>query len=266
MRIAIENVGNAVKPIDLKRVVVAINKQLADFQKFWGVQATCQLGASSTANAVIYLQKNVDVDGVLGYHDLTAAGKPFGVVFTSLSEKLGEPWSATLSHEVLEMVADPEANRYAVGSHPSEDRVVFYWYEVCDPVQDETYTVDGVAVSNFVLPLYFTPVDEANNLTRNDFMRATGRKGGALSSLWLAPGGYAGFFDPESGEHEVVFADQRSKARHAARQGLGSARRASKYRTLTEPPSEQTAPVEVAEEVVEAPKAAKAAKAKAKKK
>ena len=137
--------------------------------------------------------------------------------------------------------------------------MVFYWYEVCDPVQDESYIVDGVAVSNFVLPLYFTPADEENNLARNDFMRVTGRKGGALSSLWLAPGGYAGFFDPESGEHEMVFADQRSKARQAARQGLGSARRASKYRTLTEPPSEQVAPVvEAPEEVIEKPKVARA--------
>src|SRR5436190_15611976 len=29
-------------------------------------------------------------------------------------------------------------------------------YEMCDAVQDESYEVDGVEVSNFLLPLYFT--------------------------------------------------------------------------------------------------------------
>ena len=47
MRIAIENVGNAVRPVDLRKAVVALNKQLADFGKFWSVSDSCQIGASS---------------------------------------------------------------------------------------------------------------------------------------------------------------------------------------------------------------------------
>jgi hypothetical protein len=230
MRIAIENVSSAVKPTDLRKVIVALNKQLVDFGKFWNISASCQVGASSSADATIYLMKDLTDDGYLGYHSVTAEGRPYGVVLTALSERLGEPWSVTLSHEVLELAVDPEANRYAIGTHPSEDRNVFYWYEVCDAVQAEDYVQNGVRVSNFVLPLYFTPIDEVGSLSKSDFMRITGRKGGTLSSLWLTSGGYAGYYDPVTGTDDTVFADKLSKERYQIRQGAGKDRRAAKYR------------------------------------
>ena len=41
--------------------------------------------------------------------------------------------------------------------------------EVCDPVEDQTYQLDGVQVSDFALPSYFGagpgPWDEADRLT-----------------------------------------------------------------------------------------------------
>jgi hypothetical protein len=70
-------------------------------------------------------------------------------------------------------------------------------------VQAETYEIDGVAVSNFVLPLYFTGGDEIGG--RNDFL---GRpyKGKTLRSFGVNPGGYVGFFDPEKGDHDTFTA------------------------------------------------------------
>ena len=54
-------------------------------------------------------------------------------------------------------------------AHPADPKKeVFHWYEMCDAVQDEGYKVDGVWVSNFVLPLYFTPDPEEGG--RNDFL------------------------------------------------------------------------------------------------
>ena len=40
-------------------------------------------------------------------------------------------------------------------------------YGICDAVQAESYRVDSIDVSNFVLPLYFTGDDELGG--RNDF-------------------------------------------------------------------------------------------------
>ena len=69
-------------------------------------------------------------------------------------------------------------NCYARRPHPKKrERTVFHWREMCDAVQAETYTIDDVEVSNFVLPLYFTPASER---TRR------GRLGGATATR--APG------------------------------------------------------------------------------
>jgi hypothetical protein len=70
-----------------------------------------------------------------------------------------------------------------------------HWYELCDAVQQSLYEIDGVAVSNFVLPHYFTQGDERRN--HNDFL------GTGLRSFGLSKGGYVGFFDPETGKHET---------------------------------------------------------------
>ncbi len=67
--------------------------------------------------------------------------------------------SATLSHEVCEMIGDRYANGFSVGPQISAGNM--YCQELCDPVEDGTYaiTVDGysVGVSNFVFPSWFNP-------------------------------------------------------------------------------------------------------------
>jgi hypothetical protein len=59
--------------------------------------------------------------GALGYHDRNFSGIPFGFVFTELSREIGENWSVTLSHEALELIADPEVNLLVMGPHPNPD-------------------------------------------------------------------------------------------------------------------------------------------------
>ena len=196
---------------DVQRTLRAVNRQMSeDFKRYWhrdvelrlegwtGAQPNAKMPIDMRGDAVLYLWDEEDVDDALGYHALNGAGVPFGFVFTRLSEQLGEPWSVTLSHEVLEMAIDPEANLLAQGPHPdpSEDgRIVYHWYELCDVVQGHTYEIDGVEVADFVLPLYFTEGDEHQN--HNDFL------GTSLPSFRVGEGGYAGFFDPETGRHET---------------------------------------------------------------
>lgn len=69
-----------------------------------------------------------------------------------------------------------------------------------DAVQAETYTIDGVAVSNFVLPLYFTVEEELGG--RNDFLGQS-HNGKTLPSFGINPGGYVGFFNPATGNHKT---------------------------------------------------------------
>ena len=235
---------------EIHRVVRAVNRQIEeDFRPYWRLGAMVRLEgrsmkAPSTAtmldmrgDAILYLWDEVDVDGALGYHDANARGIPYGFVFTELSRELDEPWSVTFSHEALELIADPQVNLLVMGPHPADaDRTVFHWYEMSDAVQTETYDIDHVAVSNFVLPLYFTGSDEPGG--RNDFLgRAHGGK--ALNSFGVNPGGYVGFYDPDSGEHETFTrrGDRVAAKRLALKGEARTARRAARYTRFTEPPA-----------------------------
>jgi hypothetical protein len=144
---------------------------------------------------------------------------PFGFVFTELSQQLGENWTVTFSHEALELIADPEVNLLVMGPHPDDqNKYVFYWYEMCDAVQGQTYSIDGVEVSNFVLPLYFTGDEEVSG--RNDFLCRE-----PLTSFGVSHGGYVGFFNPETGQMEAIFGSTAAEARAAKVMQLGVGRR-----------------------------------------
>jgi subtilisin family serine protease len=231
---------SALPDSELQRVIRAINRQIEeDFFPYWSMGASLRLeGTTADApdtdrledmrgDAVIYVWDTVDVSTVLGFHDRNHRGIPFGFVFTELSEELGEPWSVTLSHEALELIADPEVNLLVKGPHPEDPTVeVFHWFEMCDAVQAESYKIDGVLVSNFVLPLYFTVQDEI--ASRNDFL-GTFKGRGALQSFGVAPGGYVGFFNHETGKHERFFGNEEAKKRNAIKAKAKSARRAIRY-------------------------------------
>jgi hypothetical protein len=220
----------------------AVNRQIThDFSPHWHLGAELRLEGpvgkdpSSRAlrelrgDAIIYLWDDVDVDDALGYHDTNKRGVPFGFVFTELVKQIDEPWTVTLSHEALELIADPEVNLLVAGPHPGDPEAeVFHWYEMCDAVQDETYRVDGIPVSNFVLPLYFTPYAEEGG--RNDFL---GRLHGGrpLPSFGINPGGYIGFYNPATGKHETfaLAGDQRARRRQQVKSKGQMARRAARH-------------------------------------
>jgi hypothetical protein len=224
-------------------VIRAINRQIReDFEPYWSLGATLRLEGTRSADpdpqspadmrgdAVIYLYDKADVPGALGYHALNNPGIPFGFIFLDITEELGEEWSVTLSHEALELIGDPEVNLLVVGPHPdpNQDRDVFFWYEMCDAVQDETYEIDGIEVSNFVLPLYFTGGDEFTG--RNDFL-GTPNNGSPLISFGVNPGGYVGFYDPELKKDDTysLLADKKAKKRMQIKSKGESTRRSVRY-------------------------------------
>ena len=246
MIISVVNHSNGqVTDEELQIAIRAINRQInEDFAPYWSLPATLRLEGRSTedpdriqvpdmrGDAVLYLWDEVDVSGALGYHFQNFRGIPFGFVFTALAQDLGEPWSVTLSHEALELIGDPQTNLLVIGPHPMENRDVFHWYEMCDAVQAETYEIDGIAVSNFLLPLYFTGTRDADEPgARNDFLgKAFG--GQTLKSFGLNPGGYIGFFDPELGDHDTfaIQGDTTALMRLEIKSRAKEARRSVRYR------------------------------------
>ena len=236
----------------VQRAIRAVNRQIAeDFEPYWGMSATLRLeGHAGPAHhaipepdiqhaidmrgdAVLYLWHPTDVRGALGYHVNKFLGIPYGFVFPEISRAVAEPWTSSLSHEALELIADPEVNRLVMGPHPAKpNTTVFHWYEVCDAVQTETYEIDGVPLSNFVLPLYFTNSEETGS--RNDFL-GRAYQGRTLRSFSANPGGYVGYFDPATGQNEAFFleGDGVGVRRMQIKQQLGLARRSRRYQYRT---------------------------------
>ena len=229
----------------LQVAIRAINRQIAhDFEPYWSLAAELRLEGRGTSkptthtiadmrgDAVLYVWDELDVDDAEGYHERNDRGIPYGFVFVELAGKLAEDWSVTLSHEALELIGDPETNLLVVGPNPEDRRRnVFHWYEMCDAVQDEHYEVDGVQVSNFVLPLYFTSSDERGG--RNDFLGRT-YEGKALQSFGVNPGGYLGFYDPRKRKNTQFCAkgDARAEQRMLIKRKAKGTRRAIRYSRL----------------------------------
>jgi hypothetical protein len=227
---------------EVQSAIRAVNRQIAeDFEPHWSMGATLRLEGRLTedpdlrlmamnmrGDAILYLEDSFNPDdSPLGYHNRNYAGIPYGFVYTELADLLGEPWQVTLSHEALELLADPEVNLLVMGPHPDEpERLVFHWYEMCDAVQAEHYVIDGEPVSNFVLPLYFTEEHETQG--RNEFLGTT-TDGRQLNSFSINPGGYVGYFDPQTGQHENSFANDTARNRFELKSQLGLTRRGVRY-------------------------------------
>jgi len=228
MIISIINRSHRLKDEQVQNAIRAINRQVAeDFEPYWSFGATLRLEGAVGArpdkqtladlrgDAILYLWDESDVEEALGYHDANFRGIPYGFVFTELCRELGDDWTTTLSHEALELIGDAQSNLLVQGPHPEyPEREVFHWFEMCDAVQSDSYEIDGIRVSNFVLPLYFTVGEQEGG--RNDFLGRLHR-GKGLQSFGVRPGGYIGFYDPQKNAHDtyVVASDKKAKRRLA---------------------------------------------------
>ena len=174
----------------LKRVVMpAMQKQITrDFEPVWGWGANLKFNASRFDMKMIIRDHARGSD--LGYH--IEGGKPIGYIFAKDDiAATGEhhEYTSTLSHELLEMIADPSVNLYSAGPFHVHRvrRVGFYALEVCDPVQENYYFIDGVRVQDFVRPEWFEQ-DHKKGAVKTDYM-------GALDAPFtLAVGGYTEVF------------------------------------------------------------------------
>lgn len=196
---------------DLLKVAAAVQKQVTrDFTPLWGIPATVdafqdlasvpsdyrpvvlfgdlgelpgRLDSLLGAQPAPALIKALSADEVAGIHLTGITRQPF-----SLASVEGA-WTVTVSHETLEMLADPYGNRLVAAAHPLDrSRRVCYLLEVCDPCLSMYYTVNGVPVSDFYTPRYFDPVRIAS--VRYSFT-------GALEyPLEILEAGYLSWIDP----------------------------------------------------------------------
>jgi hypothetical protein len=176
----------------------------------YGITATIRAGRNSKDiqphEWVVGLFAHADQPGALGYHDQTPGGQPLAKVFPLLDAADGGDLCVTISHEVLETLADPNVARAA------QDMKGRFWaYEVADACEDTSYPINGLQVSNFVLPPYFEPIKSRRGL-KLDFM------GLMKQPLQILPGGYGQYFSGSSWK-QVTHSDKAPRGYRRAVKG-----------------------------------------------
>lgn len=198
VQVAVINASTVLTDQQVQNVIPALQKQVSEqFAPAWGVDAKLtfvpQNTTPPTGNWWLTMLDDSDQAGALGYHDLTNEGLPMGKVFAGTDLKYGSEWTVTASHELLEMLADPNIN-LTVFVQKNDTSGRLYAYEVCDACEDDSlgYKINNVLVSDFVYPSWFEDFRTPNS-TQFDF-------GSHLTKpLELASGGYIGVFDVTSG-------------------------------------------------------------------
>jgi len=167
--------------------------------------------------AMVFLD-DADQPGALAYHDLTPDGWPLAKVFVRTAVQNGDEVSVAASHELVEMLVDPAINLMSTGP----DAKTMYAYESADPVEQLSFEVDGIAMSDFVYPSYFEVFRKPGS-TRFDHMGRVDRP------FQILAGGYQIIF--KDGKWSQVFGSA-AKKRRFAREDRRGHRSEARGRTL----------------------------------
>lgn len=133
-----------------------------DFCPIWGVDAVLEFSPKGRVAAaddwILHVLDNSDQAGALGYHD-DQKGVPVGFVFAADDKRDGNSVSVTVSHELLELLADPFIQSTALYVKRSGwfSQGLLLALEVADACEADQfgYKIGNTLVSDFVTPAWF---------------------------------------------------------------------------------------------------------------
>lgn len=191
VNVAIVNSSTVLTDAQVQAVIPALQTQVSShFAPIWHRDARLVFYSGANAASIpasywwIVISNDSDTASALGYHTLTSAGLPMAKVFAKTALDNNLSWTVTASHELLELLANPNVDLYAF-IQSSDTAGTLYPLETGDPVEADALgsKINGVLLSNWVTPFWFQPWRAAGS-TRFDF-------GGYLTRpLQLASGGY----------------------------------------------------------------------------
>lgn len=178
---------------ELTRVASAIGYQIVhDVAPEWGVVAAVQAFDTMSDIPDDYARLLVTKamsSSFYGLHKTKDKRYIAWVRYTSASQQ----WVIYASHEVIELLVDPDGQRIVPGPHPIDSgRQVEYLVEPCDPVQDPAFSytaTQGLPVSNFCTQAYYQLAGGAPSF-----------RPGVNSPFTIAEGGYLTWRDPATQE------------------------------------------------------------------
>ncbi len=152
-KIAIFNRARTPLGVPLNDLIRAMQRYVDDcVAPVWGTPARLHKSAGFVkgAWAMVFLERAHDKD-TEGIHDLTPDGLPLAKVYVRTTLANNDVVSVSASHELVEMLVDPSINLMTSGP----DSKAIYSYESADPVEEVTFKVNGIDMSDFVYPAYF---------------------------------------------------------------------------------------------------------------
>jgi hypothetical protein len=203
--IAITNESTAVSDADVQACMAALQAQVDnDFGPAYDLNKVSLVWLPKGSPVPIgtwqlVFADNSDQAGALGYHETTENGDPIGFAFVADDIADGTSWTVTASHELLEMLGDPDIQTCET-QDLSDGSSVLRMKEVCDVCEDDSlgyYPKKDAAgnlfmlsngkpvdASDFVLPAYWNQNAPAGS--KFDFL------GHVTAPLQILPGGYIG--------------------------------------------------------------------------
>ncbi len=144
---------------DLLKIINAVNRSLPEICTAWNkplIQVSFQ---SRQRNMPYLIISDCKSPPVYGYHTYTS-GYATGRVYI-ITDNLAEN-SKTISHEIFEMVVNPKMEL-------TSDKGMYL--EVCDPVMENSFDIDGIAISDWVYPSWFSKAGSSPYNKLNTFIR-----------------------------------------------------------------------------------------------
>lgn len=185
--ILLVNQSKYVTPAALAQTVASLQLQVDQhFRRWWATGCVLQVGTSAGAGQeVIYLVDSLSVQNALGYHDVAGVDTPVGFVDVELTQQVGDHWTATLSHELLEQLVDPFCQGAYLVEWQGQPAAVAA--ETADPVENWEYQIGGVWLSDFITPYWFV----AGSPHATHWLASDASK--RLAPLTAAPKGYVAY-------------------------------------------------------------------------
>lgn len=166
-QIAIVCTSKSVDPAQLVLWARAWDQQAAEFCRVWGIEyrpvltyATPDDLPTETGEVwLLVIEDDISAPGAEGFHD-----DQLGIIFARC---LPDNNCESVSHEILEMLADPTCDAYRDFPDGTSRQLAL---EVCDPVEADYYPLStqindqpaqDVPVTNWVYPSYFDPNGKA---------------------------------------------------------------------------------------------------------
>jgi hypothetical protein len=202
--IACFNKATVALGVDLDALIAAMQIYIDEYVfPVWGASAKLvkTTDFQKGAWAMVFLD-NADQPDALAYHDLTPDGLPEAKVFveTTLADK--QLVSVSASHELVEMLVDPAINMMTTGPDPKAT----YAYESADPVEELSFPVNDIQMSDFVYPAYFENFHKPGSVQFDHLNKVT-------KPFQILSGGYQIVL--KNGKETQVFGSEAKKKRFA---------------------------------------------------